>query len=348
MAFWVAVVSLSELSSSSGTTAFVNESDKPPMEETKTDGSAAILLASAVMAGPAVPNALTTFAAKASPPWNVGGGRTFRTAAVLVSEAPSARNTVTSLLIAAVGSDAAVVLSELSDPDAVTIGASPLQKAVNHTLLWASSAPEESPTVVTGAEPVADVVGDPLLDCWLLAADEAGALDAAAVDAAAVDALDVLRDEALEAATADEAALLAATAVPPAVELQLAMSSAAPVRAATRLLVRFINSPSTDAMAASSSPTCVSALGPGSSPPATKRYRRSDTEVVRAQANKPRGCRAGFCNSQVAVRDKTRQRGTENAERATSTSSAEAARSAVRISPAAPTHAAWKRRWHPR
>ncbi len=260
MAFWVAVVSLSELSSSSGTTAFVNESDKPPMEETKTDGSAAILLASAVMAGPAVPNALTTFAAKASPPWNVGGGRTFRTAAVLVSEAPSARNTVTSLLIAAVGSDAAVVLSELSDPDAVTIGASPLQKAVNHTLLWASSAPEESPTVVTGAEPVADVVGDPLLDCWLLAADEAGALDAAAVDAAAV-----LRDEALEAATA----------VPPAVELQLAMSSAAPVRAATRLLVRFINSPSTDAMAASSSPTCVSALGPGSSPPATKRYRSS-------------------------------------------------------------------------
>src|SRR3954462_3784548 len=93
-------------------------------------GSAAIFLASAVIAGPAMPNALTTLAANASPPENDGGGSLSRAAEVLVSTVPMEVNSATSFFTAAAGLDCALDPSEVSDWETCTTGARPVQKAV--------------------------------------------------------------------------------------------------------------------------------------------------------------------------------------------------------------------------
>ena len=107
----------------------------PPIEEVRVDGSAAIFFASAVIAGPEVPKAVTTFVAKASPPSNVGGGRSFSVADVFVIEAPSAPNSTTNFLIAAAGSDAALEPRSVSELEAVSTGVKPPQNAVNQAAL---------------------------------------------------------------------------------------------------------------------------------------------------------------------------------------------------------------------
>ncbi len=264
MAFCVAAVSFNELSSSSGATAFVIESVRPPIDEVSVDGSAAIFFASSVMAGPAEPNAVTTFVANASPPAKVGGGNCFNESDVLVIEVPSAPKRTTSFLTAVVGSEAALVPRDWSDPDAVNTGVSPPQKAVNHAALCASSPPEASPTVESATELAAEDIAEPLL-----AAPEAGAPEdislaaalEAALDMALTAALGAAADEAALGAAAEEAALVPGVAVP-LVRTTTGDEQGRPRECSNQAAGALHSFPFHGCHDGIEFPTCVSALGP--------------------------------------------------------------------------------------
>lgn len=146
-----------------------------------------------------------------------------------------------------------------------TTGAVPVQKAVNHSVLFASRAPVASPTVVVGGavrEELASSDDDGELSTTLELAEDSGLLEAVSLEAASLDdaslddaelAGDMLEDIELAGDMLDDIALDdVATALDvddvdgaavPLVELHPASRTAAPVSAAIRV-VRFIRAPS--------------------------------------------------------------------------------------------------------
>ena len=234
--------------------------------ELGVDGLAAIFLAAALSAGPAVPKALTTLAANTAPPLNVGAGRPLSVADVFVREAPRVSNSWIVFCCVAAEDE---LLNLVSSLPLVMTGAAPVQKALNHAVLFASRPAVALPTVV-GAFDVVDGallssdddteevddadVADSLepADCAALlvgasleAAELAGdSVEAAELAGAMLDdiddiGLDITLDEVTAALELDDVA----DAVVPLVELHPASSTAAPVSAAIKV-VRFIGAPS--------------------------------------------------------------------------------------------------------
>ena len=238
--------------------------------ELGVDGLAAIFLAAALSAGPAVPKALTTLAANTAPPLNVGAGRPLSVADVFVREAPRVSNSWIVFCCVAAEDE---LLNLVSSLPLVMTGAAPVQKALNHAVLFASRPAVALPTVV-GAFDVVDgallssdddteevddaEVADSLepadcaallvgasLEAAELAAELAGdSVEAAELAGAMLDdiddiGLDITLDEVTAALELDDVA----DAVVPLVELHPASSTAAPVRAAIKV-VRFIGAPS--------------------------------------------------------------------------------------------------------